>query len=262
MNTKKLKLLIIEDEQRDCENFKDSIRRRNDFELIDITDSDIEGLSIIRKKRPDCIVLDIELNNSHSGNANSLGFFSALKELKLNYNPIIIVTTQIHSKRTYDILHREGADLILYKGHPKYSANYVLNQFINLNSDLAQGGLDFSSAQLKDNESKISSLINRELDLIGVTSNLVGRQYIHDAILFLVQNNDKNINVIQHLTNKYKKSSSTITNGIQNAIIHAWRVSSIDDLSTYYTAKVNYETGVPTPMEFLYYYAEKITNLL
>ena len=258
----KLKILIIEDEKKECENFEDCIHRRSDFELIDITDSDIEGLSIIRKKRPDCIVLDIELNNSHSGNANSLGFFSSLKELKLNYNPIIIVTTQIHSKRTYDILHREGADLILYKGHPKYSANYVLNQFVNLNSDLDQGGLDLSTSQLKDNDSKISSLINRELDLIGVTSNLVGRQYIHDAILILIQNNNKNINVIQHLTNKYKKSSSTITNGIQNAIIHAWRVSSIEDLSTCYTAKVNYETGVPTPIEFIYYYAEKISNLL
>ena len=26
----------------------------------------------------------------------------------------------------------------------------------------------------------------------------------------------------------------------------------------YYTARVNYETGVPTPTEFIYYYADKI----
>ena len=259
----KLKLLIIEDEQRDCENFKDCISRRNDFELIEITDSDIDGLSTVKKKRPDCIVLDIELNNSRSGNANSLSFLTSLKELKLNYSPIIIVTTQIHSKRTYDILHREGADLILYKGHPKYSANYVLNQFVNLSNDLSPSSLEFSLTQSKDIESKISNLINKELDLIGVTSNLVGRQYIHAAILYLIQNGNENkVSIIQHLTNKFKKSNSTITNGIQNAIIHAWRVSSIEDLSTYYTAKVNYETGVPTPMEFLYYYAEKISNQL
>ena len=60
----------------------------------------------------------------------------------------------------------------------------------------------------------------------------------------------------------YKKSGNTITNGIQNAIIHAWRVSSIEDLTTYYTAKVNYETGIPTPMEFIYYYVDKIKKMI
>ena len=116
--------------------------------------------------------------------------------------------------------------------------------------------------EIEDNESRISDLINHELDLIGVTVKLKRRKYIHDAILYLIQNEDNNINVIQYLTKIYKKSGNTITNGIQNAIIHAWRVSAIEDLETYYTAKVNYETGIPTPMEFIYYYVDKIKKLI
>ena len=46
--------------------------------------------------------------------------------------PIVIVTTHVNSKRTYDILHREGVDFILYKDHPNYSANLVLNHFISM----------------------------------------------------------------------------------------------------------------------------------
>ena len=38
--------------------------------------------------------------------------------------------------------------------------------------------------------------------------------------------------------------------------------SSIEDLTTYYTAKVNYETGIPTPMEFIYYYVDKIKKMI
>ena len=116
--------------------------------------------------------------------------------------------------------------------------------------------------ELEDNENRISDLINHELDLIGVTVKLKGRKYIHDAILYLIQNENSNVNVIQHLTKIYKKSGNTITNGIQNAIIHAWRVSAVEDLENYYTAKVNYETGVPTPMEFIYYYVDKIKKLI
>ena len=66
---------------------------------------------------------------------------------------------------------------------------------------------------------------------------------------------------VQYLVNKYKKSSSTISRAMQNAILLAWRISPIEDLSSYYTARINYETGVPTPTEFIYYYADKITKI-
>lgn len=78
----------------------------------------------------------------------------------------------------------------------------------------------------------------------------------------MIQNEKSDVNVIQHLTKVHKKSGNTITNGIQNAIIHAWRVSSIEDLLEHYTARVNYETGIPTPMEFIYYYVDKIKKII
>ena len=185
-----------------------------------------------------------------------------MKRLKLNYEPIIIVTTHVNSKRTYDLLHRKGVDLILYKDHPKYSCNHVLNQFINLRKEFSNVTERSIEEIFEDNEKKISTLINHELELIGVNSKLKGREYIHDAILFLIQNEKSDINVIQHLTQIYKKSATTITNGIQNAIIHAWRVSAIDDLLEYYTAKINHETGVPTPMELIYYYRDKVKKMI
>ena len=71
---------------------------------------------------------------------------------------------------------------------------------------------------IKSQREKISDCINSELELIGVTSNLKGRKYIHDAILYLIENEDGDTNVIKYLTTVYKKSATTISNGIQNAI--------------------------------------------
>lgn len=262
MDMKPMKLLIIEDDANDCNDFINCLKGRDDFELIAITDSDVEGLKYVKLKRPEGIVLDIELNNSTSGNTDSLEFLNDLNKLNLGYTPIIIVTTHVNSKRTYDILHRNGVDIILYKDHPTYSANYVLNKMIALRKLSPVSSLDSLKEELVDNETRISDAIYHELDLIGITANLKGRQYVHDAILYLIQNENCNINVIQYLTKVYKKSGNTITNGIQNAIIHAWRVSSLEDLSMHYTAKINYETGIPTPMEFIYYYVDKVKKLI
>ena len=262
MEFKTMKILIIEDDISDCNSFKKCAANRNDIEIVAMTDSDLEGLKLVKSKRPEGIVLDLELNNSATGSIDSLEFLVNLKKLNLNYEPIVIVTTHVNSKRTYEILHRNGVDLILYKDNPKYSSEHVLNNFVNLrNADI-----DYKETSIEEiiqnEEDKISNIINDELELIGVTAKLKGREYIHDAILYLVQDDSNKINVIQYLVNKYKKSGTTITNGIQNAIIHAWRVTPVEDLEKYYTARINYETGIPTPMEFIYYYVNKIKKMV
>ncbi len=262
MKVKPMKILIIEDDVHDCQHFVQHINGRNDIELVALTDSDIEGLNWVKLKHPEGIILDLELNNSRTGNSDALEFLSELRKLTLAYQPIVIVTTHVNSKRTYDILHRQGADLILYKDHPRYSCDYVLNRFLSLREIEPKRTIETLKEEWKENENRISDYIYQELDLIGVTAKLKGRQYVHDAIFYLIKHENSEMNVIQHLTKIYKKSGNTITNGIQNAIIHAWRVSSIEDLTTYYTARVNYETGIPTPMEFIYYYVDKIKKMI
>jgi hypothetical protein len=91
-----------------------------------------------------------------------------------------------------------------------------------------------------------------------IETSVSAQEEISKGYLITNTNGGEKISAVQHLVNKYKRSSSTISRDMQNAILHAWRVSSLEDLETYYTAKINYETGIPTPTEFIYYYADKI----
>lgn len=261
MEDNPMKILIIEDDLDDCNKFKNCVKNRNDIEIVAITDSDIEALQLVKVKHPEGIVLDLELNKGTSGSTDSLEFLNKLKELNLKYEPIVIVTTHISSRRTYEVLHKNGAELILYKDHPRYSQNHVLNSFITLRKSSDKDSTNIQET-LENEEEKILNLIDSELNLIGIAPKMVGREYVKDAILYLIQNDEDKINVIQYLINKYKKSSTTITNGIQNAINYAWRISPTEDLEKYYKARINYTTGVPTPMEFIYYYVEKIKKEL
>lgn len=262
MITKTMKILIIEDDVNDCNNFITCVKNRKDVEIVGVTDSDIEGLKYVKVKHPDGIILDLELNNSISGNLDSLSFLAELKKLNLPKRPIVIVTTHIKSERIYNILHNDGADIILYKNHPRYSANYVLNKFLELREVEPSKTVETLKEELEDRKEKLSNYIMKELDLVGISAKMVGRQYIHDAITYLIENKGNNENVIRYLTKVYKKSGNTITNGIQNAIMRAWNRTAVDDLLEHYKARINPETGVPTPMEFIYYYVEKIERNL
>ena len=112
MESKAMKILIIEDDIDDCNRFVNCIKERKDIELVGITDSDTEGLKYVKLKHPEGIVLDLELNNSTSGNTDSLEFLLNLKKLNLNYVPIVIVTTHVTQKEL--MKYYIGMELILY----------------------------------------------------------------------------------------------------------------------------------------------------
>ena len=112
-------------------------------------------------------------------------------------------------------------------------------------------------------QDRIMSRINNEMDSIGISTHLLGRRYLIDAIYYILQDNQESkASIIQNLSKEYKKSASTISRAMQNAILHAWRITPIDELTKIYTARINYETGVPTPTEFIYFYVDKIKKEL
>ena len=257
-----MKVLLIEDDEIECAMYKELIESKDNIKLVAITNSSTEAIKHVNNYKPDGIILDLELNN---GEGSGFDFIENLKKQKLDKYPKIVVTTNIYSDSVYNFLHKNKIDFIFYKNQVTYSRENVLNTLLLLKAyEKPNKMIDFKLESDKNEVDKLSDLINKELDLIGVGTHLKGRKYLYDAIYFIIKNdgNEDNISVIQFLVGKYKRSNSTISRAMQNAILHAWRISSLEDLSALYTARINYETGVPTPTEFIYYYADKIKKAL
>ena len=262
MNKRKnMRLLLIEDNICDCNNFIDYTKTRDDVELIAFTDSDIQGLELIKSKMPDAVILDLELTKG-SGNPNSFNFIKTINNLVIDKKPKVVITTVVSSDSVYNFAHDNGVDSIFYKKQSNYSPKYVIDTLLLLNDFTSTQEIPLNLENTEEFHKNISDKINIELESIGVNSHLKGRKYFHDSILFILTDNDPNITINKYLMKKYEKASSTISRAMQNAIIHAWRISAVEDLEKLYTAKINYETGVPTPMEFVYYYVDKIKKLI
>lgn len=254
-------LILIEDDVKECKLFEDYVKTRKDVKFIGITDSDIEGIEYAKNNTPEGIILDLEL---HKGKGSGLNFLMKIKELELSYKPKIVVTTNVFSDSVYNYVHENGADIIFYKKQENYSVETVINTLFILRNVKDNSNISKTIVLEKENETDIiSEKINAELNLIGIGPHLQGKKYLYDAIYYLLQKNETtNGTVIQYLVKKYKRSNSTISRAMQNAILHAWRISAIEDLTTHYTARINYQTGVPTPTEFMYYYADKIKKII
>lgn len=266
MENKPMSLLLIEDDEMECKKYRAYVETLNNVKLIGVTNSSDTGLEYLKTHNPEAIIVDIEL---HNGQGSGLEFIENAKKFMNDFRPIIVITTNASSTILYDNLHDEGVDLIFYKKQKDYSPKLVISTLLSLRKTLYKFNTSNKDSEIfietqAQKEEKISNKINLELDLVGISSHLKGRKYIHDAIMYLIQHKDDNSDesAFNYLANIHKKSASSISRVMQTAINYAWRTSATEDLEVYYTAKINYNTGVPTPTEFIYYYKQKIIKIL
>lgn len=263
--TKPMKLLMLEDEEFECNRFKNYINTRIDVKLIATTNSCNEALDYIKSHFIEGVIVDIELHDGSGG--SGLNFLADLNSLNLDMKPLVIITTNNLSKRTHNTARKLGVDLIFCKTQKDYSPETVINSFIMLRSslycDTPISIVNKTNLETKEDcEKRIVSRINIELDNIGIPHHLTGRQYIFDALYYLLQTKDNNPSYLYFLAAKYKKGNSSVSNAIQVCINNAWNTTPYDELEKLYTARVSYKNGVPTPVEFIYYYVEKIKKLI
>lgn len=257
-----LRVLLVEDDATSCMEINDYINRLDDVTLVASTNNASTAIEYMKEFLPDAVILDLEL---HQGGGDGLFFLAQLQQLELSKHPYILVTTNNSSNITYESARQLGADFILAKYQENYSAQYVV-EFLRIMkkvifSEKQKIASEIPAAQPSESKDKrLIQKIQHELNLIGISPKVIGYRYLTDAILATI--NEPKTRIFKVLGEKYKKTDSSIERAMQNAINRAWRTSDIDDLLTYYTARIHSQKGVPTIMEFIFYYANKIQSQL
>ncbi len=268
-----LKILILEDEEIDRTEFIRCAQETEDVTIVGCTASANEALAIFKHESPDAVIIDLEL---HNGSGNGLQFLSSLHTIPYKNQAFLLVTTNNSSHTTHEAARNFGADFILTKYEADYSAKYVIDFLKMMHSTIrsksnnstpnAKIVSDNTTTIITDNEkciydipeAELISFIRDEIIRIGINPKSVGFQYLTDAIFIKLKDSDANF--YNTLGPKYKKCDPSIERAMQYAINRAWRTGDPDDLLTHYTARINSERGVPTIMEFVYFYVSKTKN--
>lgn len=254
-----LSVLVIEDDPGSCESLRDCLKESDDMEISGIVDNSFDALKSIEKSTPDAIILDLELK---LGGGNGILFLSQLNKIELTKHPYILVTTNNSSNTTLSSVRSLGADFILGKYERGYCAQYVV-EFLRAMKNAIQSkiiNVEFTPsvpALPEDTEEKVLiRTIHQELERIDMRPKLLGYKYLTAAIYMVMEGHDGNL--LLDIGKKYQKSPASVERAMQNCIASVWTHSSERVLKKNYTAKVSDRRGMPTIMEFVYYYANKI----
>jgi DNA-binding NarL/FixJ family response regulator len=255
---RELTILLLEDEPNVCHDIIQYVETQNDVILIDVTNNASKAEQIIRNRLPDAVILDLEL---HGGKGSGISLLQALQQDPPARMPYILVATNNSSTTTYEAARQFGADYILSKHQEDYCAKtpvdflrMLKNVIQRKHAEPMQAVPGEGSAELRNKQ--IVRWIHRELDKIGIPPKAVGYPYFVDAIQIVAQAPKPNLCSV--IGQKYGKTEASVERAMQNAIAKAWRTTPIEDLLSYYTARIHSEKGTPTVTEFVYYYANKI----
>ena len=187
--------------------------------LLDTNNWQRIAVEMVKEYCPHAVILDLEL---HQGSGNGLLFLKGLSELALPNKPFILVVTNNISNVTHSIARNLGADFVITKNQNDFSCKMVL-EFL---SSIVQTTLtsNFSSpsaakaAERISNSEIIRNKISVELDLIGISPKLKGRNYLADAIEITC--NQRVTNLCSIVAQKYKKTdAATIYSLLENEIL-------------------------------------------
>lgn len=252
----RLSVILVEDDKGTVDEIEEYFKDLDNIEIIKTTNSSLQALEYVHDLNPDAIILDLEL---HNGSGSGVAFLIGMKEMSLDKTPYVLVTTNNSSQTTYDAIRKLGADFILYKHQTNYSPKNVAEILIGIYA-VRTFTEEAEDPKPKHNNSDLNvrKRICLELELVSISPKLRGYSYLADAIEIYARGNTANISM--EIGEKYNKSRDSVERAMQNAINKAWRSADIDTLRVNYTAHINPSRGVPTIMEFVSYYANKITN--
>jgi len=250
-----LTVLLVEDDVAECTRFEDYIDGLEDVHLVGITNDAEKALEHAVDFQPDAIILDLEL---HHGGGDGLSFLYELKQAALAYSPYILITTSTIHPTTHEQARDLGAAFIMVKRQAKYSAEGAVDFLRKIKTNIQDSRQKVAPAPDLPGakEKRLRTRISTEMDYIGISPKLIGRNYLIEYIFMLVEKSSDN--PLIDIAHKHRKTEKSVKNGMQNAINVTWYNTDIDDLGKHYTARIRSDKGVPTVAEFVYYYRDKV----
>ena len=245
---KMLKAMITEDGSETTHELA-GILRSNGFEVSTVIK---DGSMIIDKlkagENPDIILMD-----GFMPRLDALGVLRELDSLKLEKRPLVMVISGADNQRFENEVLRAGADYYFLKPYnPSMLAERII-QFSSIHNSACE-----NRSGVKDLEVVVSQIMHQ----IGVPAHIRGYQYLREAIILSVNNNEMISSVTKILyptvAKTFKTTPSRVERAIRHAIEVAWNRGNVDTISQIFSYTISYNKSKPTNSEFIAMIADKL----
>jgi DNA-binding NarL/FixJ family response regulator len=162
VDTKAIRVLIVEDHPIVCQGYKQLLQQRKDLEICGIASGATEALRLARETKPHLALVDLSLKEG-SG-------LELMKALRSEHEQIKVLAVSAHDDRLFaERVLRAGASGFVNKKSASddllLAIDRVLEGGIHLNEEMSQRMLTtLSGAPKMNDESPVHKLSNRELE--------------------------------------------------------------------------------------------------
>jgi len=253
-----LTLVLLEDDPSECKEFEEYIETTKSVHLVGIADSADKALEYVKDNLPDAVILELDLIR---GSGTGLDFLEGLKASQLPVTPYKLVATYNQSAIILKWARYQGADFTMVKRHNGCNARVAIDFLIKNKAQICnsrlknRGNIDLSIASFSGRRKRLVKRISTEMNLIGISPKVIGREYLVAAITYVVEGNRDYKKII---AKEYGKSEASVEQALRNAVNTTWAKTAPDILLKHYTNYISKERCAPTYNEFIYHYANNL----
>jgi len=261
----KINILVADDNKEFANIVKEFLSRYEEFNITDVANDGSEAIDKILNKKPDVVILDIIMPI-----IDGIGVLQKINESNMEKKPIVLVLSAVSQEK----MTKEAIDLGAYCFMLKPFDLEVLAKRIKDVVDEQNDEREYYTGALYEKKSQyiVPNRIKHSDDMevevtniihdIGVPAHIKGHQYLREAIMLVMKDNDILNGITKQLyptvASNFNTTPSRVERAIRHAIEVAWGRGKIDTLQSVFGYTINMGKGKPTNSEFIAMIADKL----
>lgn len=222
---------------------------------LDVTMTEKDGQAVVEaitRQAPDVVLMDLFLPR-----LDAIGVLHRLEQQGLSHRPRFMIMSGFDNPALEREVMSAGADYYFLK---PFDAGEMAKRITSLCGDHApveKRAVVSMDSQRGSLEMQVTEIIHQ----IGVPAHIKGYQYLRDAILMAIED-EQIINAVTKrlypaVAKKHATTSSRVERAVRHAIEVAWDRGDVDVLNSYFGYTIHNSRGKPTNSEFVAMIADK-----
>ena len=249
----KLKIMVVDDNKEFVKILTMFVNGEKDMEVVCSAYDGLNVVNCIKEYNPDVILLDIIMPEK-----DGLAVLEEIHE-KIENKPLIVMMSAIGQEKITQKALSLGAMYYVVKPFDLATLTDRLRELVGNTSnsvfERSSGEYMFKSQSKSKKIPPIEVRVTNLIHDVGVPAHIKGYQYLREAIIMSVENEEV-INAVTktlypNLAKTFKTTPSRVERAIRHAIEVAWNRGQIEVHDKIFGYTVNSNKGKPTNSEFI-----------
>ena len=256
---KKIKLLVVDDNEDFINNVKQTYLTDEEVEVIGSAHDGLEAIHKIESYNPDVVILDLVMPE-----VDGFGVLANLDYKKMPKRPNFIVVSQLTGENFINKAVSLGASYYLVKPVNMLMLKDRVKEFGSENPKKSDEAPDdrFVRQAIKRSQRNLDEKLANIFISVGIPAHIKGYQFLREAIKMAIATPD----IINRITKslypaiaeKFDTSPSKVERAIRHAIEVAWNRGKIENINNVFGLQVYGTNEKPTNGEFIALVADKM----